>query len=219
MDNAEPRPERRGQQARPGRRADEREPLETHLDRPRARPLADYDVHLVVFERGIQDLFDDRRHAVNLVDEQYIARGEIRHDPDQIAGPFDRRPRGRPELNAHLVGDHIRQRRLSKAGRTMEQHMIQRFLALLRGRDGDLQVLADTVLADVVVQDAGAEPRFILRILVDARRGDYSGIRHGDCRIAELQNCRKGGRKEASDPFPFCTPAMLSSCNSSRQLS
>ena len=178
MDDAEPRSQRRRQQARPRRRADEREALEAHLDRPRARPLADDDVDLVVLERRIQDLFDGRRHPMDLVDEQHFAGGEIRDDPDQVAGLLDRGTGRRPDLHAHLVGDHVGQRRLAEPGRTVQQHVIERFLALLRRRDRHLQVLADAVLADVLVQDARAEPGFVLRVLVDARRGDDSGIRH-----------------------------------------
>ena len=36
----------------------------------------------------------------------------------------------------------------------------------------------------------------------------------GNCRIAELQNCRKEGSKvKFLDAFPFCNPAILQSCN------
>ena len=41
---------------------------------PRARALADHDVELVVLERRIEDLLDRRRHPVDLVDEQHLAR-------------------------------------------------------------------------------------------------------------------------------------------------
>ncbi len=69
----ESRAQRRGQQPRPRRRADERERLERHLHRSRARALADHDVELEVLHRGIEDLLDGRRQAVNLVDEQHLA--------------------------------------------------------------------------------------------------------------------------------------------------
>ena len=36
----------------------------------------------------------------------------------------------------------------------------------------------------------------------------------GNCRIAELQNCRKEGSKVMFlDAFTFCNPAILQSCN------
>ena len=69
--------------------------------------------------------------------------------------------------------------------------MIQWFLALLRRGDRDLQVLADAILADVVVQDARAEPGFVLRVLVDARRRDDSRIRHAVGRVLWTRRVQK----------------------------
>jgi len=89
--DAEARPERRGEQARARRRANQREALEPHLHGARARPLADDDVDLVVLERRIQNLFDDRRHPVNFVDEEHFAGREVRHDTDEVARLLDRR--------------------------------------------------------------------------------------------------------------------------------
>ena len=74
VDDAEARAQRRGQQPGARRRADQREALQRHLHRPRARPLADDDVDLVVLERRVEDLLDHRRHAVNLVDEEDLVR-------------------------------------------------------------------------------------------------------------------------------------------------
>ena len=91
--DAEARPQRRRQQARARRRADQRELLQRHLHRPRARPLADHDVELVVLERRIQDLLDRRRHAVDLVDEQHFALAEVRQDRRQVAWLLEHRAR------------------------------------------------------------------------------------------------------------------------------
>ena len=74
--------------------------------------------------------------------------------------------------------DHVGQRRLAEAGRAVQQHVIERLAALLRGGDRHLQVLADAVLADVLVERARAQPRFVLRVLVDARGGDEAVVRH-----------------------------------------
>ena len=115
---------------------------------------------------------------MDLVDEAHFPRGEIRDDPNEIAGLFNRRAGGRPHRHAHLVRDHIGQRRLPKAGRTVQQDVIQGLLTLLRRCDRDRQVLADPVLTDVIVQKARTEPGFILRVLVHPRRRDNSGIRH-----------------------------------------
>ena len=156
--DAEPRPQRRRQQPRARRRADQGEFLQRHLHRSRARPLADHDVELVVLERRIENLFDRRRHAVNLVDEQHVALAEVRQDARQIARLLEHRPGGRAHGDAQLVADDVGERRLAETGRAVEQHVIER-LAALRGRgDRHLQVLADAILADVVVEARGRSP-------------------------------------------------------------
>ena len=71
--------------------------------------------------------------------------------------------------------DHVRERRLAEARRAVQQHVIERLAALLRRGDRHLQVLADAVLADVLVEHARTQPGFVLRVLVDARRGDDRG--------------------------------------------
>ena len=101
--DAEPRAQRRGQQPGARRRADQRELLERHLHRARARTLADDDVELVVLERGIEDLLDRRRHPVDLVDEQHLALAEVGEDRGQIARLLEHRARRRADLHAQLV--------------------------------------------------------------------------------------------------------------------
>ncbi len=177
--DAETRSQRRRQQAGARRRPDERELLQRHFHRPGAGALADHDVELVVFERRIQNLLDRRRHPVNLVDEQHLAVAEVGENAREIAGLLEHRTRRRPDGHAELVADDIRQRRLAKAGRTVEQHVIERLAALLRRRDRHLEVLADAVLADVVVEDARAQPRFVLRVVLDAGGGHQAIVRHG----------------------------------------
>ena len=71
-DDAEAVAQRIGQHAGARRRADQRERLQLELDRARRRALADHDVDLVVLERRVEDLLDDRRQAVDLVDEEHV---------------------------------------------------------------------------------------------------------------------------------------------------
>src|SRR5881392_510969 len=52
--------------------AGKRERRQIALDRARRWALADHDVDLEVLERGVEDLLDYRRQAVNLVDEQHV---------------------------------------------------------------------------------------------------------------------------------------------------
>ncbi len=197
MHDPEARPQRRRQQPGAGRRADQRERLERHLHRPRARPLADHDVELVVLHRRIEDLLDGRAHPVHLVDEQHLAR-----PAGWSASPPGRRPSRSPArrsariAHAELVGDDVGQRRLAEAGRAVEQHVIERLAALLRRGDRDVQVLADALLADVLVEGARPQPRLVLRVLVAAQRRSRArssvmassapGSSH--CRISALQH-------------------------------
>ena len=58
-----------------------------------AGPFADHDVDLVVLERGVEDFLDDRRQAVDLVDEQHIARLEVGEHRGEIAGALEHRAR------------------------------------------------------------------------------------------------------------------------------
>jgi hypothetical protein len=90
-DDPEAIAQRIGQHAGTGGRADQRERRQIELDRARRRALADHDVDLEVFQCRIEDLFDDRRQAVDLVDEQHVARFEIGQDGGQVTGAFEYR--------------------------------------------------------------------------------------------------------------------------------
>ena len=63
-------------------------------------PFADHDVELEVLHRGIKNLLDHAREAMDLVDEQHVALFEVRDDRRKIAGALDRRPRGRAHVDA-----------------------------------------------------------------------------------------------------------------------
>ena len=82
------------------------------------------------------------------------------------------------DLHAHLVGDDVRERRLAEARRSVQEDVIERLAALFGGGDRDLQVLADAVLADVLVEQPRPQAGFVLRVFVDARRGDQAIVHH-----------------------------------------
>ena len=56
------------------RRADERERGEVDLHRARGRAFADDEVELEILHRGVEDFFDRGVQAVDLVDEEDVAR-------------------------------------------------------------------------------------------------------------------------------------------------
>src|SRR4051812_39621574 len=72
--DAEARAHWRREHAEPSRGADERELLDRHGDRLRLRSLREADVDLVVLHRRIKEFLDDRLEAVDLVDEEDVAR-------------------------------------------------------------------------------------------------------------------------------------------------
>ena len=92
----------------------------------RRRALADHDVDLEVLERRIQDLLDDRRQPVDLVDEQHVARLEVGQQRREVARPLEHRARGLAQVDAELVRDDVRQRGLAQARRTEQQHVVER---------------------------------------------------------------------------------------------
>ena len=172
MHDAEARPQRRRQQPGARRGADQRELLQRHLDRSRARALPDHDVELVVLHRRIQHFLDRRRHPVDLVDEQHLLLAQARQNRREIARPLEHRARRRPHGHAELVSDHVRQRRLAEPRRAVQQHVIERLAPLARGRDRHLQIGADPLLADVVVQRPRTQSGLVLDVFVDLRGGD-----------------------------------------------
>jgi hypothetical protein len=71
------------------------------------------------------------------------------------------------QLDTEFVGGNERQRGLAEAGRAVQQDVIERFVALLRGIDEDLQVLFVLTLPDVFVERARTE-RQVVALLVFA---------------------------------------------------
>ena len=179
LHDAEAVAQRRGQQAGARGRADQRERRQVELDRARRRPLADHDVDLVVLQRRVQDLLDDRAQAVDLVDEQHVVRLEVGQHRGQVAGPLEHRTRGLAQVDAQLVGDDVRQRGLAQAGRAEDQHVVERLAALARGRDEDLHLLAHRRLADVLGQRLGPDGTVDGDVFVGGLGGDQAvGVLH-----------------------------------------
>jgi hypothetical protein len=71
-------------------------------DRARRRPLAEHQVELVVLQGRVEDLLDTRPEAVDLVDEQDLARLEVGEDRGEVARLLDGRPEVVRSGDAHL---------------------------------------------------------------------------------------------------------------------
>ncbi len=115
---------------------------------------------------------------MDFVDEQHIARLQVGEQRGEIAGAFDDRTRRRAQVHAEFVGDDVRERGLAEAGRSENQHVIERFAASTRGFDVDRHLLAHGALADVFVQSLRAD--FCFDGFVFARRAgvDYAVFGH-----------------------------------------
>ena len=141
-------------------------------------PLADDDVELVVLERRIEDLFDHRRHPVDLVDEEHLPLGEVGQDRRQVPGLLEHGPGRGAHGRAHLVRDDVRERRLAEARRPVQQHVIERLVPLPGGRDRHEQILAHAILPDVLVERPRAQTRLVLRIVVGVYSSDKTVVGH-----------------------------------------
>ena len=102
---------------------------------------------------------------MNLVDEQDVARLEIGELRRQVARFDDDGSGGRAEIDAELARHDLRQRRLAEAGRTDEQHVIERLAARLGRCDEDPEILARRFLAGEISEELRANRRLVLGAL------------------------------------------------------
>ena len=144
--------------------------LETN--RSRGRALADDDVEHEVLHRGIEDLFDRTIEAVDLVDEQDVARFEVGENRGEVAGALDGGPARGTDAHAELVGDDLRQRRLAQAGRSRQQQVVERLVALPCRLDQDRQVLLHPRLAEVLVEPPRTQRTVDLQVILSEVRRD-----------------------------------------------
>ena len=154
---AEAREQGRREQAGARGGCHQRERPQRKLQRLRVRAVAGDDVDAEVFDGGVEVLFDHRRQAMDLVDEQHVALIELGDQRGELALVLDGRARGEHQIDAELLGQDVRQRGLAEAGRTAEEHVIERLLALRGGLHEHLEVLLDLVLPDEVVEARRAQ--------------------------------------------------------------
>src|SRR5262249_48229092 len=129
--------------------------------------------------RRIERLLDDVVQPVDLVDEEDLAALEVREDRREVARALEHGTRRRADADRELVRDHVRERRLPEAGRAVEEHAVEDVAARARGRDLHAEVLADRLLADVLVERARTERRLDDEIVVERVGGDRrSRARH-----------------------------------------
>ena len=119
--------------------------------------LADEDVELEVLHGRIEDLLHRAVHAVDLVDEEDVALLQVGQQGGQVARPHQDRSRRDPQAHPEFGGHDAGQRRLAQTGRTGEQQVVGRLVALEGRLDDDLQVFGELALSDELGQGARAQ--------------------------------------------------------------
>jgi len=148
--------------ARARRRPHQREGLDIERVVARVGSLVDDELALERVHGLVHVLFQDARQAVNLVDEDDLVLLDMAQHAEQLGGILERRARRHLDGNLELAGNDVRECGLPQPGRSVEQHVIERVAALLRGLDEHAQVLLELGLADELFQPARAQERVAL---------------------------------------------------------
>ena len=133
--------------------------------------------------------------AMNFVEKKYFALFERSEDRGQVALAFEQRAGTGFDDHAQFAGDNLRERRLAKPRRAVEQHVIERFAAAARRLDGDLDVFLHARLADVIGEAFRANARVNARVFIQRRAGNDAlrGLFH-----SRLASC-SGSHRLTSD--------------------
>ena len=140
--------QRRGEQPRACRGADQREGPQRHVDRAGVDAFAQGNVDAEVLHRRVEELFDGLGQAVDFVDEKDGSLFGVGEVGNQVLGSRERGAAGDLEGHAQVARDDGGESRLAESGRTVEKNVSQRLAALARSVDGDLDPLVDRALAD-----------------------------------------------------------------------
>src|SRR6185436_15011346 len=142
----------------------------------------------------------------------------------EVAGPFEHGTRRLAQVDAQLVREDVRQRRLAESRRSEQQHVVERFRTSFGRLDEDAELLADLFLADVFVEPArtqGALERLFLR--TGSLRGDHARedvVLNGHCGSSwraepatDAAHRRHGfARRRSACLMPSETPTPSGSC-------
>ena len=110
-----------------------------------------------ILHRGVENFLDRRLQAVDLIDEQHVARLQVGQDRGEVPCPLDHRPRRRAKANAQFAGDDLGEGGFAEAGRAVQQDVVQRLATGFRGLDEHGEVFAGGFLAGEVGQGLRAQ--------------------------------------------------------------
>ena len=94
---------------------------------------------------------------MNLIDEQDIPVFQGSQQPGQVAGFVEDGTGSDFQVHPQFLGYNMGQRRLSKARRTVEKNMVERFPAKHGSLDEDLQIVEHLVLTGKLVEGLGPD--------------------------------------------------------------
>ncbi len=163
--HAEAVAQRRAELAGPRGGADQGEFRKGQMVRSRHLPFPGDNIEGEVLHGGVKDFFHAAGKAVDFIDEKHVTRAEVRQDRREVARLFDRGPGRDAEIYAEFVRYDARQRRLAKAGRTVQQHVVEAFFPLLRRFDENGKILLHLILTDIFRKGARTERIFDRTVL------------------------------------------------------
>ena len=138
----------------------------------RAGALADDQIDAKILHRGVENFFEGGLQAMDFVEEKEIARVERGEDGGEIALFLEQRAGADFDGRAHFVGENLREGGFAEARRAVEQDMVERFAAVARGFDGDLEIFLYAGLADEVAESLWADAGVDARVFVERFAGD-----------------------------------------------
>ena len=108
---------------------------------------------------------------MDFVDEEDVARAQIRERAHEIAGLLERGPARGVDVHAELAADELRERRLAESGRTVEERVVEWLVASARGLDVDRERVLHLLLPDELGQPLRAKGKLDDRFVGDDFRG------------------------------------------------
>src|ERR1051326_7835909 len=183
--------------------ADRREARDRHGVCARARPRADQNVHAEILERGIEDLFDVRQQAVDLVDKEDLVGADVGEHAREVELLLKNRPGGLLEAGAELRSNNGCQRGLPQTRRAVQQHVIHCFAAMSGRLDRNRQVFFELRLTGEIRQALRAERCLKLPLTFERRRRNYALIAQLPIYRTSSSERRKRGSKSSPTPADF----------------
>ena len=121
-------------------------------------------------------------------------------DGRQVSGPLDDGAGSNPDIGLHLVGNYISQGGLAQSRKAVQEDMIDRFSAGSGGLDGDLQILLELLLTNIVFQEPGTQTsiKAVVPAIVSAHYAFF--VIHASDLNASLNSSSRDNLPKSSSP-------------------